>query len=123
MDLQLVKYLCNNITMQLFGVTFSFRVERDNKRPEDGRIFIQIVYETPCNKTGEKKEWHGRKWYLSDYMTEDEIVKTAWCAYESVVKHETMETFRVFGKLLFNPHVHYRSLLEVSEKEISRDIA
>lgn len=106
--------------MNVFGTEFMLRVERDNLDPVNGRVFLQVTYDAPCTKTGEVKEWHGRKWYLSEHMTDDEIVKTAWCALEAAVKHETMEGFKVDGIILFNPHVNYSVLLTVSGYEVQR---
>lgn len=117
-----IKELCSSINMKCLGnETFELRVERDVKRPIDGRLFLQVVYKSPCIKTGEVKEWHGRKFYLSDYMTADEIVKTSWLAFKLAIEHEIMEGFRVNGKLLFNPHINYEALLAISEQEINRE--
>lgn len=118
--LQEVKNICSRISMHLFETKFSIRVERDAKRPEDGRIFLQVTYEAFCTKTGILQPWTGRKWYLSDHMTEDEIIKTAYCAFESAVKHEIMEGFKVEGIVLFNPHVDFNELLKISSIEIKR---
>lgn len=56
--------ITNRIKLSSMGVPFTIRVEHDNEF-ENGRIFIQIIYSSPCSKTGEEMEWHGRKWYLS----------------------------------------------------------
>jgi hypothetical protein len=101
------------------GIDFFPRVEHDNKNPH-GRIFIQICYLAPCTITGEKKEWRGRKWYLSEHMTDDEIIKTTYVAFESCVKHEIMEGFKVDNIILFNPHVNFEALLSISNQEITR---
>lgn len=106
----------------MFGTKFSVRVEPDNKN-RNGRILIQIVYDAPCTKTGIISEWHGRKWYLSDHMTEDEVVKTCYAAYEAAVKHEIMESFKADGKVLFNPHTDFNKLLEISDYEVRRSDA
>lgn len=119
--IQEVKSICSRISIHLFGVKFSLRVERDNKRPEDGRIFLQVFYEAFCTKTGELQPWSGRKWYLSDHMTEDEIIKTGYCAFEAAVKHEIMEGFKVDSIVLFNPHVDYNELLKISSCEVKRE--
>lgn len=84
------------------------------------RIYIQASYLAPCTKTNSLERWAGRKWYLSPYMTADEIVKTAYCAVEYAVKHEIMEGFKVDGKILFNPHVYFEQLLNISHLEITR---
>jgi hypothetical protein len=96
------------------------RIERDNEQPEDGRIFMQVVYSAPCTKEGSWKEWHGRKFYLSHHMTQDEIVKTAYLAFKLAVEHEIMEGFSMLGRTLFNPHVDYVELLHISPREVKR---
>lgn len=114
------KNITKHITMSCFGCTFKLRVEKDNKF-ENGRIFLQVIYDAPCTKTGEIKEWHGRKWYLSEYMTDDEIVKTGFVAFEACVKHEVMEGYKYDNVIVFNPHVNFKELLKISSKEISRN--
>ena len=116
--LNFVETIIERISMNLFGQTFNVRAEKDNKGGD--RIFVQITYESPCNKTGEVKEWHGRKWYLSEHMTEDEIIKTCFAAFKATVEHETMEAFKVDDIILFNPHINYEELLKISNKEIKR---
>lgn len=119
-SLQEIRRLLQRIKLSIFDKEFSIRCEIDNKY-DAGRIFLQIVYKAKCTKTGEEQEWHGRKFYLSDHMTDDEVVKTAYTAFESSVKHETMEGFTVDGIVLFNPHINFEELLKVSNKEIKRD--
>lgn len=102
------------------GIQFDIRVENDCKNIESGRLFIQIVYDSVCAKTGKVESWHGRKWYLSEHMTDDEIVKTIYAAFKAGVEHEIMEGFKVDGKILFNPHVNFEELLKISEKEVTR---
>jgi len=111
--------LLNRMTLNVFGIQFKVLFEKD-KIIENGRYYIQVEYDAPCTKTGLVESWKGRKWYLSEYMTDDEIVKTTWCAFEAAVKHEVMEGFKVDGKILFNPHVNFEELLGISEKEITR---
>jgi len=121
MTLEQVENLCRGIEMKCLGnSSFRLRVERDNKQPVDGRIFMQITYEAPCVKTGFAGIWHGRKFYLSDHMTEDEVIKTAYLAFKLSVEHEIMEGFHVNGKILFNPHVNYTELLDISPREVRR---
>lgn len=113
--------ICKDISCIALGTIFSIRVERDNKDKVNGRIFIQITYNARCSNTGILLEWHGRKWYLSDHMTEDEIVKTCYVAFEAAVKHEVMEGFKINGITVFNPHVNYLELMKISDKEITRN--
>lgn len=119
-EIEKVKQLTNRISMNIFGTEFKILVERDNKRPVDGRIFIQVVFNAPCESSGVVTDWHGRKWQLSDAMTADEIIKTAYSAFKSAVEHEAMEAFKVDGVKLFNPHINFEELLKVSHKEVRR---
>ena len=115
-----MRELLKRVKMTLFDKEFTIRCEVDNKF-DAGRIFLQVVYNSKCNKSGVEQEWHGRKFYLSDYMTNDEIIKTSYVAFESAVKHEIMEGFTVDGIVLFNPHVSFEELLKISNKEIKRE--
>lgn len=118
-----VKKITERISMNCCGIEFKLRVEYDNEfynGHDNSRVFIQVVYTSKCTKTNESKMWHGRKWYLSRHMTPDEIIKTAYAAFESCVKHEVMEGFKVDGIVLFNPHVDYEALLSVSRHEVFR---
>jgi len=114
-----VKDLLSRITMDMLGnKTFTFFVEKDKKGGD--RIYIQLVYAAPCTKEDTNKSWKGRKWYLSEHMTENEIIFTAYTAYEMCLRHEMMETFKINGIILVNPHVDYKELLKVSGNEITR---
>ena len=116
-----IKILLLRVTMSCLDKTFSIRVERGNKASAVyGRIFLQAMYKANCTKTGKLEEWKGRKFYLSDHMTKDEVIKTAYVAFEACIKHEIMEGFKVDGKVLFNPHINFEELLKVSHKEIKR---
>lgn len=118
-SIQDTRDLLKRIKMSMFGKKFTIRCEVDNIY-EDGRVFLQVVYFAACTKTGEEQEWHGRKWYLSNYMTKDEVVKTCFTAFKAVIEHEIMEGFTVDNKVLFNPHVDFEELLKISDKEIKR---
>lgn len=113
--------IVSRIDMTVFGKTFNVIYKRDIKRPDTGRIFIQIVYTDKCRKTGKEQLWKSRKYYISEHMTEDELVKTIYVAFEQCVKHEIMEGFCIDNKVLFNPHVHYTELLAISDREIARE--
>jgi len=109
---------CTNISMELFGKHFHLKVALDDVYKN--RTYLQVVYHAPCTKTGINQEWKGRKWYLSEYMTQDEVVKTAYVAFKMAVEHEVMEGFKFAGTIVFNPHVNYEELINISEKEVTR---
>lgn len=119
MNIEQVKELTSHISFEIFGKKLFLSVLNDKKYGK--RVYLQVFYHAPCTKTGEIEEWKGGKHYLSDHMTEDEIVKRAYVAFEAAVKHEVMENFKFDGVIVFNPHVNFRKLLEVSPHEVRRE--
>lgn len=119
MTLQQVKATINRISIVCLQTSFDIIAEYDKIHGK--RIYIQIVYKAFCTKENELKEWKGAKYYLSDFMTEDEIVKKCYVAFEQAVKHEVMESFKVDKKVLFNPHVNFEELLKISDLEVRRE--
>jgi hypothetical protein len=113
-----VKELTSHISFSVFGQIFFLSVQEDKKYGK--RLYLQWFYHAPCSKTGEIKEWRGGKYYLSEHMTDDEIVKKAWAAAQAVVHHEVMEGFMFDNVILFNPHVDFRKILEISPHEVTR---
>ena len=117
------------ITADCLLTDFKFLCKYDDKFtlsghvPSDtyGRIYIQVEYRTMCQKSMKLETWKGRKYYLSEYMTDDEVVKTAYVAFKTAVEHEVMEGFRVDNIPLFNPHVNFEELLKISHKEVKRN--
>lgn len=110
--------LVSRVSTNLFSTKFEYIVSQDLKGGK--RVFIQIMYTTKCTKEGADTTWKGRKWYLSEHMTDDEVIKTCFVAFKSAVEHEIMEAFKVDDIILFNPHVSYEALLRVSNEEIRR---
>jgi hypothetical protein len=113
-----VQRLINTVSASIFNTKFHYIVEYDKKY--GNRVYIQVSYNAKCTKTGKSEVWHGRKFYLSDHMTDDEIIKTAYVAFKMAVEHEVMEGFKVNNTVLFNPHTDYKALLSVSDKEVKR---
>lgn len=116
--LETIKALLQPITISLFGQ--KLYVTTDVDKLYGKRVYLRVYYHSSCNKTGEIKMWEGRKWYLSPFMTDSEIVFTAYAAFEMAVKHEIMEGFKYDGNVLINPHIDFRKLLEVSPHEVER---
>lgn len=116
-----VQILARRITMSCLGNDkFYIRVERDNENVK-GRIFVQVCYYTHCIHLGEETLFKGRKFYLSDHMLDDEIVKTIYLAFKLAVEHEMMEGFKVDGIVMVNPHTPFTALLKASATEVSRN--
>lgn len=123
-----IRALVAHITLDILGTKFTAIVQNDQKyfkvRKGNiiGRTYIQLQYVAPCTKTGRRERFKGGKHYLSSHMTEDEIVKKVYVAFEQAVKHELMEGFKFDGKIVFNPHTSFRDLLTVSHKEVKREV-
>lgn len=129
---QRVQQLLSRVKLKCLDKEFNILIKYDDKYTTqdsffsddtifyNGRVYIQLEYNSSCNKDTEQDYWKGRKWYLSEHMTDDEIIKTCYAAFEACVKHEIMEGFKVDGKMLFNPHINFEELLLISDKEITR---
>lgn len=117
-----VQQILSRISIEVLGVPFKVQVHHDKKDPENGRLYLQVSYYAPCVKGNapDLQWWKGGKHYLSDHMTDDEIVKRAFVAVRDAVSHEVMEGFKVDGIILFNPHVSFEELLKVSHIEAQR---
>jgi hypothetical protein len=65
------------------------------------------------NVTGEPMAWKGRKWLLSEHMTDGEIVQTAFLATLTAIEHEIRETFTFRGAAIFDPHYDIQKLVDL----------
>lgn len=122
-ELEAIRKIIGPITCAPFGAPLTIAAEYDKaKLPLEGepRVYLQVSYTAPDSKTGQPCHWKGRKWYLSQHMTHDEVVKTAWLACEIAVRHELMESFWYAGERLFNPHAQLDGLLVAGRFEDKR---
>lgn len=81
----------------------------------NGRLYIQIQFDDVNNIDGTPYRSHCRKWYLSPHMTDQEVVRTAWKAYEGAVIHEASEKFLYGGKMIYGPHICPESLWNIAQ--------
>jgi hypothetical protein len=114
-----IRELTSHITFELFNQKMFITSAEDKKG--GNRVYIQVIYNAPCSKSKEIEQWKGGKHYLSEHMTEDEVLKRVWVAIEAAVKHEVMEGFKFDGIVVFNPHLNFRELLKISHKEVMRN--
>jgi hypothetical protein len=127
MSIDEVRALVKHLSLSVLGVDFDIIIEYDQTftfhQPEflkRGRVYIQLEYRAPCTKTGIYQNWKSGKHYLSSHMTEDEVVKRVYVALKDAVIHEVMEGFKFDNKIVFNPHVNFRELIKITDKEITR---
>ena len=81
-------------------------------------IYLQVRFDAPNNYHPEITEKQFcRKWQLSTWMTETEIVQTCWGAVQRAVMHEASEQF-LFKKVdIFNTHLNVAKLVELRNGE------
>jgi hypothetical protein len=79
------------------------------------RPYIQVQFNAPDAFTGEVERQYCRKWMLSYYMTDSEVVRTAYKAVEAAVLHELQEDFRFVGEPIYRPHFDVYELCELSK--------
>lgn len=81
-------------------------------------VDLRVVVDGKCNVSGEPWEWKGRRWRLSRYMTDGEIVQTAFLAIKTAEEHELRDKFTYRGVPIFGPHWDVDALVErFAEKE------
>jgi hypothetical protein len=86
----------------------------------DGRAYLQWVFTGLCVKTKRLELQHCRKWFLSEHMTESELVQTAFAAALAAEEHECREFFSYQGCRLFQPHVSVHALMAACAVEDAR---
>lgn len=124
MNIEQIRQLTSHLKFNIFGRKLYLAVEEDQSHndPEKGRRpYMQIYYHDNCRKTNLIQEWKGAKLYLSPHMSEDEIIKRAYKAFRDAVEHEVMEGFTFDNIVVFNPHVNFRKLIEISGFEVKRE--
>jgi hypothetical protein len=57
-----------------------------------------------CHAGPKKVLQHGRKFYVSPFMTETEVVETAWLACTRSMMHVAGEYFNYDGQRVYSPH-------------------
>lgn len=88
----------------------------------DSGYYLQVVFFADCAHGGERKEWRGRKWYVSSHSTDSEIIQTCFKALLTSAEHETRERFKYKGKAIFAPHYNVDKLLQLAEDPEALDV-
>lgn len=76
---------------------------------------LQMQYMEPdVTKPGSEPELQGtRKWYISPYMTESEVVETAWACVQRSMLHVASEHFTYYGKRVYSQHFDVHARLDM----------
>ena len=76
--------------------------------------FLQVRYVDEDTETGEPERQHGRKWYVSRFSTDSEIVQTAFKAILTSLEHFAREHFLFDGVPVLGPHFDLQFLVEAA---------
>lgn len=86
----------------------------------DASMYLQVEFDAPCEKDGFVRRQRGRKWYISEHMTQSEIVATALKAVLTCEEHEARERFKWKGRAIFGPHIDVEALWAACLREDAR---
>lgn len=84
-------------------------------------FFVQISADETDNRSGEPMTWKGRKWLVSRFSTESEIIQTCWLAVQIARQHEDRENFFYEGKAILGPHFDVKDLAARMPQEDLRE--
>ena len=109
------KKTCADITAIIDNIKFE---DREFRLLEKGDGFLfQVWYMEPDVETGKMERQMARKWYISPYATETEIIETVYAACQRSILHSLAERFTYKGRRIYSPHFHIEDRLEMCDRE------
>lgn len=91
-----------------------------NVKENKGVPYLQITFwaKGSFSDSDELELQKCRKWMLSYYMCEEEVVSTAFKAMLAAVEHEAREQFFWEGQAIYRPHFDIRTLHKISSQNL-----
>lgn len=80
---------------------------------EGERPYLQIRFYEMDSYTNLPEPQHGRKYFLSPWMTKSEVVATAFQAILAAEFHECREFFKYEGHPIYSPHFSVDALVDL----------
>jgi hypothetical protein len=80
-------------------------------------FFVQVVYYEPDIHTGTTEKQNARKWLLSPYMTDTEIVETVFKACRVSMDHVLKESFLYKGRRVYSPHFDIEARIQLCDED------
>jgi hypothetical protein len=74
--------------------------------------YLEADIEKPDSEPVEQKT---RKWYVSGFMTETEIVETCWAMVQRSMMHIAGEHFTYKGRRVYSPHFDVNARIELCD--------
>ncbi len=104
------------------GHRWLFRANVVSGLPESAdQCWLQVTFPAVDIHTGELENQRGRKWLVSPFATDSEIVFTALAAVKMALHHKAHESFLVDGQRLVAPHVDAFALADAVTHELPQD--
>lgn len=82
--------------------------------PVNMGFYLQIYTNEIDVGTGRSNLMSGRKWFVSEYASKNEIVRTAFKAVLTWQEHESREFFKYKNLSIFSPHLNIDDLVALS---------
>ncbi len=79
--------------------------------------FLQVQYMEANIDTGEVELQKARKWYISPFSTDTEVVETAFKACRTSMDHVLKEHFLYHGHRVYSPHFNIDARLEMCDRK------
>lgn len=79
--------------------------------------FLQVQYLEEDINTGKVELQKARKWYVSPWATETEIVETAFKACRTSMDHVLKEHFLYKGRRVYSPHFGINARIAMCDNE------
>jgi hypothetical protein len=84
----------------------------------DGFLLQMFYYETCVENPGsEPVKQSTRKYYVSPYMTESEVVETAWLAVQRSQLHVASEHFTYQGRRVYSQHFDIEARIDMCDMD------
>lgn len=84
--------------------------------PKGDGWLVRLSYVEADVETGAEELQQSRKWYVSPWSTETEIVETAFACAERSALHVLKEHFTYEGHRIYSPHFSVRARIALCER-------
>ena len=84
---------------------------------KDNGFLLQVQYMEEDVETGKMELQSARKWYVSPFFTETEVVETAFAACRRSMDHVLKEHFLYQGRRVYSPHFHIQARMDMCDAE------
>lgn len=84
--------------------------------------YIQVQFRAKDSTGGPEQNWNGRKWYISQHATNQEVIQTCFKAVMTAMEHEVREEFKYRDVAVFQPHMDLDALVDLAQTKVLRPV-